>query len=369
MWYLLKDPGTVISPSLIFYKDRIENNIDQMIAIAGDPDRLIPHVKTHKCIEVVKIQLDKGISKFKCATISEAEMIAEAGGKWILLAYQMVGPNIQRILHLKKTYADVHFSSLIDNESSAEELQKESLLNDVVSSVFIDVNNGMDRTGHPANSALLSLYTKLRSLANINVTGVHVYDGHIRDRAFEDRKGVSDHAFFQLNPLLDLINEESGKDVMIVAGGSPTFTIHTLRPDVYLSPGTNVLWDWGYDAGLQEQTFLHAALILTRVISRPAEGIITIDLGHKAVAAENPIDRRFRLLGLDDYKLLGQSEEHGVLEVDAKTWQNIQTGDIYYALPYHICPTVALHDFATVVVNGEVLDEWKIVSRNRRINI
>ena len=98
-------------------------------------------------------------------------------------------------------------------------------------------------------------------------------------------------------------------------------------------------------------------------------GIITLDLGHKAISAENPIENRLRLLNLPEYTLLSQSEEHGVIQVGTDVWETIQIGDVFYALPYHICPTVALHDFATVIVDGNVVDEWRITARSRRITI
>jgi len=340
-----------------------------MINIAGDVNRLIPHVKTHKTAEIVKIQLEKGITKFKCATIAEAEMLAQAGAKWILIAYQMVGPNLFRLSELKTTFNDVTFSSLVDNEKSADELNELSRACELISNVFIDVNNGMNRSGHPTDDSLLSLFRYVQSLGNLSVSGVHAYDGHIRNAEFSERKFASDEAFEKVLPLIDLITEKLGSEAMIIAGGSPSFNIHTLRPNVYLSPGTNVLWDWGYGSRFQDQPFLHAALILTRVVSKPATGIVTIDLGHKAVAAENPIDSRFQLLNLHNYEVISQSEEHGVLEVGEQAWENIQIGDTYYALPYHICPSVALHEFASIIEDGEVTDEWQIVARKRRINI
>jgi D-serine deaminase-like pyridoxal phosphate-dependent protein len=369
MWYLLNKPEEVISPSLLFYKDRIENNIRSMVHIAGDVNRLVPHVKTHKTAEVVKLQLNAGITKFKCATIAEAEMLAETGAKWILLAYQMVGPNIGKLFALRSKYPDVIFSSLVDNEQSAEQLNNISGSKDFTSTVFIDVNNGMNRSGHTTDGTILSLYRSLNSLPHLSITGVHVYDGHVRNAEFSERKAKSDEAFELVLPLLDLIKEASDQEPMIIAGGSPSFTVHTLRPEVFLSPGTNVLWDWGYGDQFDDQPFLHAALILTRVVSKPSRGVVTIDLGHKAVAAENPIDKRFRLLNLNGYSVTGQSEEHGVLEIAEEAWEAIQIGDTYYALPYHICPSVALHDYASVIENGDVTDEWKIAARNRRLTI
>ncbi|WP_031527870.1 D-TA family PLP-dependent enzyme [Dyadobacter crusticola] len=369
MWYQLNNPDSVISPSLLFYEDRIRNNIRGMISIAGSAERLVPHVKTHKCAEIVAIQLEHGISKFKCATIAEAEMLANAGAKWILLSYQMVGPNINRLFKLKEAFPYVVFSSLVDNEKSASQLNEAALDRGLKASVFIDVNNGMNRSGHPIDGTLLSLYRYLASMSHLEMSGLHVYDGHIRNPEFSERKIAADTAFNQVLPLIDLVKNDIGRDPMIIAGGSPSLTVHAMRENVYLSPGTNVLWDWGYGDRFDGQPFEHAALILTRVVSKPTAGIVTIDLGHKAIAAENPIESRLRILNLSGYTLLSQSEEHGVLQVNNEVWESVSIGDVFYAVPYHVCPTVALHEFATIVENGAVKGEWKIAARNRRLTI
>ncbi|QRR00465.1 D-TA family PLP-dependent enzyme [Dyadobacter sandarakinus] len=368
-WYELNHPDQVISPSLLFYKDRIEHNIRNMISLAGDAGRLVPHVKTHKCAEIVRMQMDQGISKFKCATIAEAEMLASAGARWILISYQLVGPNVGRLFQLQEQFPVTVFSSLIDNLGSAAELNAAAESKGRVATVFIDVNNGMNRTGHPTDESILSFYRSLSGFGNLSIQGLHVYDGHIRNPEFSGRKAAGDEAYEKVLPLLDLIRSDTGRETMVIAGGSPSFTVHAMRPEVYLSPGTNVLWDWGYGDRFDGQPFLHAAVVLTRVVSKPAPGIVTIDLGHKSVAAENPIENRFRLLNMPHYTVLGQSEEHGVLQVSADQWEAIKVGDVYYALPYHICPTVALHDYATIVLEGDNVDEWKITARSRRLSV
>ena len=364
-WYELQNPDQVYSPGLLVYKERVVFNIDLMIRIAGSADRLVPHVKTHKMAEVTQMQLEAGITKFKCATIAEAEMLARTGAKWVLIAYQMVGPNIDRLLALQKKYPEVHFASLLDSLDLAIELNNMS--DETLNYVFIDVNNGMDRSGFPIHQGLLELYQEISKLANLQLEGLHVYDGHIREADFPTRKAHSDADF---EPVLEIRNTliQAGYPApMIIAGGSPTFTVHAQREDVYCSPGTCLLWDWGYGDRFLDQPFQHAALLATRVISKPAEHIITVDLGHKAVAAENPIDHRFRFLNLTGYEILSQSEEHGVVKVN--NWDSVQPGDLLYALPYHICPTVALHEFAAVVENRTALNKWSILARKRMISV
>ncbi len=96
-WYRISNPDEVFSPALLIWPDRIDDNIRKMIEIAGDPGMLRPHVKTHKMPEIVMLQMKRGINKFKCATIAEAEMVSACGAQDVLLAYQPAGPNIAKV--------------------------------------------------------------------------------------------------------------------------------------------------------------------------------------------------------------------------------------------------------------------------------
>jgi D-serine deaminase-like pyridoxal phosphate-dependent protein len=368
MWYQLVNESEVDSPALLFYKDRIERNIEQMITmINGEAERLMVHVKTNKTPEIVQMLLAAGIQKFKCATIAEAEMIAMAGGRYIVLAHQLVGPKVNRLIELRKLYPTIFIASLLDDKINAVFHNEIFKQHDLTGHIFIDINNGMNRSGHPVNEKLLELYQFIHNQSNLQLYGLHVYDGHLRDADFTIRKEEIDIGFVEINDFIIKIEQAGLPAPVVIAGGTPAFTTHAGRVEVVCSPGTCVLWDWGYGDQLQEQPFEHAALMLTRVISKPAPGIVTIDLGHKAVAAENPIDKRIRFLNLKNYELLSQSEEHGVLQVN--NWENIKIGDVLYGLPYHVCPTVNLYEEAQVVEDGRVTGAWQVVGRKRRITV
>ncbi|CAH0994270.1 D-threonine aldolase [Emticicia aquatica] len=365
MWYKINNENLLDSPSLVIYKARVEQNINKMITIAGSAERLLTHVKTNKMPEVVKMMLNAGITKFKCATIAEAEMTAMAGGKYILISHQLVGPKIERLVKLRQKYPDIFFASLIDSTEIADAHNDVFEQNNLISDVFLDVNNGMNRSGHELNDQILDLYKKLSNSSHLKIHGLHVYDGHLRASDFDERKKECDAGFVDVKHFLEAIEAEGLSKPMVIAGGTPAFTSHALRDETFCSPGTCVLWDWGYGDKLSEQNFEYAALILTRVISKPKQGIITVDMGHKSVAAENLIDKRIRFLNLENYELIGQSEEHGVLAV--KDWDAVKVGDVLYGIPYHVCPTVNLYDEAYVVDNQYVNEVWSVLGRKRRI--
>lgn len=356
-WFEIKNIATIDSPSLVIYKDRLIQNIDQMITmVEGDTERLMPHVKTNKCTEVVNLMVEKGITKFKASTIAEAEMAAIAGAKKVLIAHQLVGPKVGRFIQLSKSFPKVSFSFLVDDLNHLMLLDTEFSKINFTANLYIDVNNGMNRTGIETDK-LQSLLSRTEDFRNVKILGLHVYDGHHRQENYNDRLEHIEVDFAKI----------SGGEMEIIAGGSPAFNVHSRNKTRICSPGTSVFWDWGYGEKFTEQGFQEAALLVCRVISKPSNGLVTIDLGHKAVAAENLIDKRIKFLNLDNYVLLSQSEEHGVLSVE--NWNKIAIGDVFYGVPYHVCPSVNLYEEMGIVENEEVNAYWQIVARKRKITI
>jgi D-serine deaminase-like pyridoxal phosphate-dependent protein len=365
-WYHLKDPGSVESPGLIFYEDRIKENIQFLISMIDDKNRLRPHVKTHKSIEVTKLMMDAGISKFKCATIAEAEMLGLCGAADVLLAYQPIGPNLDRFVALQKDYPLTKFSCLIDNEYTAQLLAALSQTNGLKSDAFIDVNVGMDRTGILPRNAL-ALYARIGEMDGLTFKGLHAYDGHIHDSSFAIRTEKVKVIIDVLNYLRAEIQVRFKQESIVVAGGTPTFTVYNTQTAFDCSPGTFALWDKGYQDAFDEQKFLVAALVVSRIVSLPESNLICCDLGHKAIAAEKPLDKRVTFLNAPELVPVSQSEEHLVL--DAGEGHAYQIGDLLYGLPYHVCPTVALYENATSVSSVHIDQIWSISSRKRKITI
>ena len=99
-WYELAETNTVSSPALLVYPKRIQYNAELMLQMAEDPDRLRPHIKTHKMAEIIQIQLQLGIRKFKCATLAEAELLARSGAPDVLLAMQPVSVHLKNFIDL-----------------------------------------------------------------------------------------------------------------------------------------------------------------------------------------------------------------------------------------------------------------------------
>jgi D-serine deaminase-like pyridoxal phosphate-dependent protein len=365
-WYLVNDTSEVISPSLLVYPDRIESNIRKMIEIAGNVDQLRPHVKTHKMSEVIKLQMKYGIYKFKCATIAEAEMVAGCGAPDILLAIQPVGPNIRRFFKLKQEFRDINISCIADNEDVIIQLSDMARKTGIETHVWLDMNCGMNRTGVVPGEKAVRLYKRILDSPMLVAEGLHVYDGHIHEPDLVQRSKICNDSFIPVQNLIEELKSEGISPVKIIAGGTPTFPVHAKREDVELSPGTLLLWDWGYSSSFTDIEFNHAAVLLTRIISKPSKDLICLDLGHKAVASEMP-QPRIKILNFEKYTIINHNEEHMVIRTPEAG--KYKTGDHLYGIPWHICPTVDRHDTVYVINNNSVTGQWIVEARKRKLTL
>ncbi len=365
-WFYIENIDETDSPALVVYAERVNQNIAAAIKMIGDVSRLRPHVKTNKMTEVSTMMLAAGITKFKCATIAEAEMLGMIKAPDVLLAYQPVGPKIKRFINLVKTYPQTIFSCLLDDEETAMQLAAAGAKEGIVIPVFIDINNGMNRTGMPPDQ-VISFIRKIKAMPSLHIVGLQVYDGHIRDSDFILRKQKSDNAFSIIETLQQQASSIFSYPLKVVAGGTPTFPVHVQRNSyVECSPGTFVFWDWGYQHTLPDEPFEYAALVISRIVSVLDEETICVDLGHKSIAAENPLPR-VHFLNAPEAVPLSQSEEHLVLKIPVNN--HCKVGDVLYGVPVHICPTVALYNKAYVARDNRIVDSWEIIARNRSITL
>ena len=317
-WHTLTTPDEIPSPALLLYPERIEENIRRMIATTGSVDRLRPHVKTHKLAEVVQLQLKAGITKFKCATIAEAVgNLASAG--------QEAGITLP---------------------------------------VLLDLDGGMGRTGIPLGQAAVTLYKLIDQLPGVEPAGLHLYDGHLHDSDPAERLAKWETMMEQLKSFRTDVETAGLPMPVVVGGGTPTFPFHARHTAHECSPGTTLLWDFGYAEKFADLEFQQAAVLLSRVVSKPGSDRVTLDLGHKGIAAENP-HPRVKFIGLDDAEAVVHSEEHLTLQTDRAG--EFRVGDLLYGIPRHICPTVALYDRAYIIRMGKLTAQWQVTARARKL--
>jgi D-serine deaminase-like pyridoxal phosphate-dependent protein len=355
----------VDSPALLVFPEFIEENIKQALAIAktdqGNCLRL--HVKTVKCKEPILMAVKQGVNKFKCSTISEAEMLGGVGVSDVLINYQLSSVKAARYKKIIEKYPETIFSCLVDNVESAKLIADIFIDNPI--RVYIDINLGLNRTGISVASAL-KLFESIILLKGIIVVGLHGYEGHISSSDYDLRKSLAEEAYFKMDGLRVKAQKFIKYQLNIVMGGSPTFSFYAGKDNVDSSPGTVFLWDAGYGRLYPELPFRVAAILLTRVISIIDKNILCLDLGYKAVASDPPLPR-VEFTNISSYTILGQYEEHMVVQVPDTS--NHRVGEQWYAIPIHICPTVNLYEKLVVLKNGKLKKPWQVVARDRKIKI
>lgn len=368
--YLLANVAEIASPALVFFPKLIARNIRTVLAAAGGPERLRPHVKTHKTAEIVQMQLVAGVTKHKCATIAEAELLATAGAPDVLISYPLIGPNVARLIRLIEKFPATKFSTIVDHPIQLTQLSGALAAANLTIDVLLDLNVGMNRTGIVPGPDADRLYAHFQTMPGIRPGGIHAYDGHNNAESLAERESAAQATLATVLAMRDRL-EQSGITVpRIVSGGTPGFPGYAkIRdiPGLECSPGTYVLHDLGYGSKYPDLGVTPAAVLVTRVVSRPTPTRVTLDLGNKSVAADPPLAKRVYLLDFPEYTIVMHSEEHLVVETTGA--DRFVPGDVVYAIPSHVCPTVALHREAHVAEDNRVVGRWTITARDRFLSI
>ncbi len=364
--YRIQNVDSIPSPALVVYLAHVKQNIERAIRVVdGDVAKLRPHVKTHKTTEIVAMEREAGIVKHKCSTLREAEMLAEAGIKDILIAYQILGPNINRLISLLRKFPEGEFKVLVDHFDAVKALSTAMNGHELNIKVMLDLDVGMHRTGIPVGDAAVEMYLRIEDSPRLHPYGLHVYDGHIHDEDVASRRHSCNRSLAQVDDMRDRLTRKGFAVPLVVIGGTPTFPIYAKTPGVEASPGTFVFHDYGYTSRYPDLGFTPAALLLSRIISMPTPNRFTLDLGHKAIAAD-PDGVRGIILNVEGAMVDKQHEEHWAVNIPEGT--SVQLGQEVYVCPTHICPSVALHPYYYVVdTDGYCRETWEVSARNRSL--
>lgn len=361
--------ATLPTPALLVYPDFVKANVARVVELAGGPDRLRPHAKTHKTREVTRLQLAAGVTKHKCATIAEAELLASCGVPDVLLAYPAIGPTATRLAALARAYPKTEFSALVDSAEGAAMLSHAAKTAGVSFGFLVDVDVGQHRTGM-APQFVRELYDALSDLPGLFPNGLHAYDGHNKSESRAERDAMAAETVKSISAIREQIQKNVAVPRLVVGGtpGFPSYAAIRDVPALECSPGTYVLHDVGYGTLYPDLTGVTpAAVVLTRVVSKPTSNRVTFDIGTKAVASDPPAGKRLQILDSPDLVPVGHNEEHYICETPNADRYGI--GDVFYAIPTHVCPTVALHREMLTVEGGRVTGSWEVVARDRKLTV
>jgi D-serine deaminase-like pyridoxal phosphate-dependent protein len=365
--YHFEGEEDIPSPAMIYYEDIIEENIQKALEMSGGPERMWPHVKTHKNAAVIRMLEARGIVRFKCATIAEAEMCAHCGAKYILVSYPLVGPAIGRFVRLIQIYTGSSFWAIGDDLGQLSLLGAAAKAAGLEIPFLVDVNSGMNRTGVSIEGDTLKDFClEAGNIPGLKLTGFHCYDGNFGIKDPEKREAAVRSETEKIFAVRAGLEARGLKLPVTLMGGTPTFPFHARTSGVFLSPGTFFIHDHGYGAKYADLLFTPGAALLSRVISRPRKDLFTLDLGYKAISADQEGERGI-IVGMPNAIPESHSEEHWVFRVSEGEPPPI--GAILYVIPTHICSTTVLYPGVYVVRGGKQVNYWETSARDRKISV
>ncbi|MBI4531270.1 MAG: DSD1 family PLP-dependent enzyme [Candidatus Latescibacteria bacterium] len=357
------DTSVIDTPALVIDIDVMEANIAKMASFFRDrPANLRPHTKTPKTPAIAWKQIEAGAIGITCAKLGEAEVMADAGIRDILIANQVVAPEkIERLMEVAKR-SDVIVA--VDSQKNIDDLAKAARATGVDLKILVEVDIGMHRCGIDPGEPAVELTQHVCRSEGLRFVGVMGYEGHlVMTVNEEERRTTCREAMGLLTWTADEITR-SGIDVEIVSGGGTgTYKITGAYPGVTeVQAGSYVFNDGRYRTveGVGSD-FGCALTLLTTVISRPKPDLAVIDAGMKAITKEFGLPQ---VVGLDGSELFHLSEEHGRITLNG-TAQDLKIGDKIELLPSHGCTTINLHDRFYGVRHGKVEVMWPIEARGK----
>ncbi|MFC1482161.1 alanine racemase [Candidatus Neomarinimicrobiota bacterium] len=364
------------TPTLLLDIDVLKSNISNMAErVARLGPALRPHIKTHKCIEVAKLQEQSGAQGFCVSTLAEAEVFIAAGFTDLTYAVPLEPGKIERVIKLAR---DSELTITIDDLPTTEKLQSQLSVADLKLGVWIKVDCGYHRAGvDPKTKYARDLARFIDRSTNMMLLGLLTHAGHAYKGA--NRVEIMEIGRQERNAVLDFrqtLERDGLVGLKTSIGSTPTISvIDDLDGIDEVRPGNYVFFD-------RTQLLLGscsaadcALTVRSKVISRqPESRRIVIDAGALALSHDpGPLQldsstnrgmlmKTHQPLSLDENLYVNSvSQEHGIINVPAHTeLEDYQVGAEIHILPNHSCLTAALFDNYYVVRQGAVIDKWKI---------
>lgn len=356
------------TPEIVVDLDRVRANVLRTAAMARDAGVSIrPHTKTHKLPQIARLQLDAGAVGVQVAKLGEAEVMADAGIADILVGYPIVGT--QKLARLADLAERATISVTIDSAVVADGISRVARERGLSIRALIELDTGLRRLGVAPGAAAVELAERIGELEGIELAGVFTHEGHVygqgRDAAEKERLTLE--ACTAAVDTAAAIRDRGLPAHVVSVGSAGTFRFAIRCPGVTeVRPGTYVFNDRSQMAQGAAGPDDLAAFVVTTVVGRPAPDRIVVDAGSKVLTSDRMLvpepPASFGLVwGHDDWDVVRLSEEHGVIELppDAEA----AVGDRVAIVPNHVCPTINLASFVTVVEAGNLAGRWPVAAR------
>ena len=360
------------TPCIIIDMNKVSANIQKMQAAADYLRcKLRPHAKTHKSVEIAKMQIGAGSCGITCAKPSEAEVFEDNGIDDIFIAYPLIGANkLRRALNIQKKIKRLIVA--VDSIEGAKAMSDFAVSENAVFEVRLEIDTGASRTGAMIDN-LCKIGAEIKELPGINVTGVYTFKSLVyKNLATTDAEAAGGEEARLIAEAADVLRGTGLNINDISCGSTPTGLTSAKTGFVNeIRPGTYVFYDWlTLIEGCCDENDIAAYLYAT-VISTPQDSLAVIDAGTKALSTDIrlnvppfSINGYAKISGNDDLVLDRLNEEHGMIRHINGGKTGLCVGDVLRLIPAHICTAINLHDFIYADENG-VLRKMNIDARGK----
>ena len=364
---------TLKTPSLVLDVTKVKRNAERMTQrVKQFGADLRPHIKTHKCVEVARIQTAGHSGAVTVSTLAEARAFATNGFGKITYAIPIEPGKFQEAIEISRT---CELSLLTDDSDVPEQLNVAAKKEDVKLNVFLKVDCGYHRCGvEPINPAAVDIPRRITDASNLNFAGILTHAGHsYHCKTKAEVLGLAQHERDLMASFANTLRSEVGPVPIVSIGSTPTITsIDHLDGINEVRPGNYIFFD-AFQATLGSCTFDDCALtVLASVVHRDAvRKKVIIDAGAIALSKDRgPVDINpacgygtvLDLEGNDLNLAVGDiSQEHGVLYMeDDRLFDRLTVGTRVRVLANHSCLTAAQHTHYNVIEGDKIVDQWQI---------
>ncbi len=363
-----------LTPYLAIDSSALMRNIHRMREFSRRVDvNVRPHVKTHKCPKIAKLQVEAGAIGVTCAKLGEAEVMVRRGIHDILIANQVVDiSKLTRIAELAKV-ADIKVS--VDNPTNVQAISEAARYMSSSIGIIIEVDIGMGRCGIRSKEDAVSLVRLIKSLPGLRFAGLLGYEGHtvlVEPRSV--RLENCTQANRKLVEVAKYLEKHGHKTGIVSGGGTGTYDMTGQYEGITeIEAGSYVFMDSCYCK--LSLPFEQSLFLVSTVVSTPEQGVCVVDCGLKTATSEFGYPEPAFLLTTkggekpalsqlseEDIQVKTLSEEHAILRINKPEF-GISVGDKILMIPSHICTTVNLYNEYHVFNSGSFVEKWTIEAR------
>jgi D-serine deaminase-like pyridoxal phosphate-dependent protein len=362
------------TPALVLDVARVRRNAERMSErVKSMGAGLRPHIKTHKCVEIARLQTTAHSAALTVSTLAEADWFAARGFTDLTYAVPIEQGKFAAAIELARQCE--RLALLTDDLEIPAQLNAAARAANVRLELFLKVDCGYHRCGvEPHTEEAFEIPRRIQDASHLRFAGILTHAGHsYHCRNLEELRRLAEHERDSMVEFAAALRGENIHVPVVSIGSTPTIsTVSHLEGVDEARPGNYIFFD-AFQATLGSCRFEDCALtVLAAVVHRDASRRkVVIDAGAIALSKDRGAvefdeacgyGRVLDVEGRDLNLRVGSlSQEHGMIEArDAASFEQLKVGTRLRILTNHSCLTAAQHPHYNILDGGRIVDRWQI---------